>query len=107
MSFRFRFARGLAAALVATSAGAQAADPFIAAQSAVDWLVPAVCSWMQSPANQEVDCTTGQVETCLGCHVQGEATFALSRASSRCYATPATACALPGDESLFEFTTRF
>jgi hypothetical protein len=90
-----------------TPAAPAAPDPFSAAQAGIDWLLPAMCAWMQDPAHMDTDCTDGRLKTCLGCHVQGEGTLALARSASRCYALPANACALPQDESVLEFTTRF
>src|SRR3989442_2739671 len=81
-----------------------ASDPFAAAQSGVDWLLGALCAWIQDPSHVDRDCATGGTVTCLGCHVQGEAIFALSRSVKRCYAPPVTACLLPGDLNPIEFS---
>src|SRR3989442_641692 len=71
----------------------RASDPSVAAQSGVDWLLNALCDWLTTPATVGSDCASSRTSTCLGCHVQGEAVFALSRRAARCYAPPATACA--------------
>jgi hypothetical protein len=83
-----------------------ASDPFVAAQDGIDWLMGSLCGWMQTTGMQ-MDCSDGQVKTCMGCHVQAETVLGLARSSRRCYVLPATPCMLPGDESPLQFAARF
>jgi hypothetical protein len=81
-------------------------DPYEAAQLGSDWLVSALCNWMQVDG-QTFDCVTNQTRTCFGCHVQAETVLGLARSEERCYTLPITPCFQPGDESRIQFAARF
>lgn len=89
-------------------ATAFAPDPFAAAQFGINWVQLEVCNWALAPDNLFPDCSDGgRQKNCVGCHVAGEAAFALARSVARCYSLLDVTCGDPSDENRLEFMTGF